>query len=86
MSMTQKTFCPVDFHFEWTDKWYSWDRSAASKDALKARNDYAKAQREMGKRVVNFTFANQLIREGGIGSGHPDVEFCVSVYGCNVYG
>lgn len=85
MASTQHMFSPISFGFEFTNDWYSFDSKAAHRDALKARNAFAKEQKAMGRRVYNFSLPNQLITRGGIGSGHPQIEVVVSVYGCNVY-
>ena len=85
--MNQIIFNPIDFGFKWTnDGWYTFDSKTAQKAALKARNAFAKEEKAKGKRVSCFSLPNQLVREGGIGSGKPDVEFVVNVYGVNVYG
>jgi len=81
----QRTFNPANFAFQWTDNWYQWDRKQAHKQALAQRNLEAKALKAQGKRVVNFTLSGQLITRGGIGSGHPEIDLCCSVYGFNVY-
>lgn len=82
----QLMFNPINYGFEFTpDGWYKFDRKAAHKAALSARNAKAKELRKVGKRVVLFTLADQLITRGGIGSGHPQIENVVSVYGLNAY-
>lgn len=81
--MSQKIFCPIDFEFSWTDNWYEWDREAAHKAALKARNDLAKRMKDAGRLVQKFSLKDQLVRRGGIGSGRPDVEFFCNCYGVN---
>lgn len=81
MSYTQQTFNPANYHFEWTpDGWYSWDREAAHKAALQARNAYAKSLKAQGRRVTKSSMAGQLITRGGIGSGHPQIEMFCTVY------
>jgi hypothetical protein len=81
----QKTFNPFSFCFAWTENWYEWDRKAAHKEALKARNEEAKRLQKAGKRVVKFSMPNQLVRKGGINSGKPDIEAVVTCYGLNAY-
>lgn len=83
---TQKTFNPANFGFEWTsDNWYSWDHKSAHKAALKARNVLANNLKAGGKNVSKFSLGGQLITRGGIGSGHPQIEMFVTVYGVNAY-
>jgi hypothetical protein len=80
----QRTFNPADYAFCWTDDgWYRWDREAGHKAALKARNAVVKQLRADGYKVTSFTLREQIVRKGGIGSGKPDVEFCVNCYGYN---
>ena len=81
----QRIFNPVNFHFEWDGDWYKWDAKAGRKAALKARNDEAKRLEQEGYRVSKFSLPGQLSRRGGVGSGHPDVEFVVNCYGLNAY-
>ena len=84
LTATQCVFNPIDYGFSFTDDgWYSWDRKAAHKAALAARNAEARRLKKMGKRVQTFSSANQLISRGGIGSGHPHIEEVVTVYGFN---
>lgn len=81
-------FNPVDYHFEWTDDWYTWDADEARTAALKARNAKAtelrKSLKGTGKTVKCFSMRNQLISRGGIGSGHPHIELVTNIYGVNV--
>ncbi len=82
----QMMFNPIDYGFAWTDdNWYTFDRKAAQKAALKARNAEAKRLEAQGKRVSKFTLPSQLISRGGIGSGKPHIEEVVNVYGLNAY-
>jgi hypothetical protein len=83
----QQMFSPVSFGWTWTDNgaWYDWDRQAAHKLALKARNARVKELRTQGYKVVPFTLANQLVSKGGIGSGKAHIEQVVSIYGLNAY-
>lgn len=80
----QLAFCPIDYCFAWTDTWYEWDAKEARKQALKARDAKVRELRAEGKTVIKWTCADQLVRRGGIGSGHPDIEAFVSVYMINV--
>jgi hypothetical protein len=82
--MVQVSFNPVDFGFEFVGSWYKFDRVAAKAAAMKARNDYAKAQRALGNQVSCWSMADQLITMGGIGSGHPQIEVCVTCYVADV--
>jgi hypothetical protein len=77
---------PIDFGFSFTmDGWYQWDRKGAHKAALKARNTEAKKLRAAGRNVKTWTRSGQLITKGGIGTGHPQIEEIVNVYGLTVY-
>lgn len=79
----QFAFSPIDYCFEWADDWYLWDRATAIRRALDSRNEQAKLLRSEGWTVKKWSLPDQLIRKGGIGSGHPDVEFVVTVYMIN---
>ena len=83
--MIQKTFNPLDYGFSWTEDWYDWDSETAKKTALQERNKEVKRLKGEGYTVKPFTMSGQLCSRGGIGSGHPHVEFVVSVYGLNAY-
>jgi hypothetical protein len=85
MSNTQRIFCPVDFCFTWTPDWYEWDAKEATKAARKARDTEVKKLRKAGKTVTCFSLPGQLITRGGIGSGHPQVEFFVTGFGFNAW-
>jgi hypothetical protein len=81
MSHRQQTFNPADFAFSWTpDGWYQWNRDAAHKAAMQARNAEAKRLRAKGCRVIRTSLPGQLISRGGIGSGHPHIEMFVTCY------
>ncbi|OHD18662.1 MAG: hypothetical protein A2Y38_19515 [Spirochaetes bacterium GWB1_59_5] len=87
----QRLFCPVDYNFSWTADgtpmgWYTWERKAAQSAALKARNAEAKALRAQGYTVRVFSLPDQRITRGGIGSGHPEVDFIATGYGFNAEG
>ena len=84
MMLSQRTFNPADYTFEWTDGWYVWDSKEAHRQALKARNDTAKELKAAGKKVKKFSTRNQLITRGGIGSGHPEISMVVNCYGVNI--
>lgn len=79
--MSQFNFNPADYCFSWTtDGWYEWDRKAAQKAAMTARNVHAKVMAAKGKRVIKSSMPGQLITRGGIGSGKPQIEMFVTVY------
>jgi len=81
----QKRFNPLDYCFAWTpDGWYQWDYKAAHKAALSDRNAKARSLRAQGKRVKCSSSPNALMSRGGIGSGHPHLEFYVTVYHLDV--
>lgn len=82
---TQQIFNPADFHFNWTENWYEWDRTAAHREALKARNARARELRRQGRKVDTFVLAGQTLTLGGINSGHPEIDLCVNAYGLNAY-
>lgn len=81
---TQFAFCPIDYCFTWTDTWYIWDAKEARKQALAARDAKVRELRAEGKSVIKWTMTGQLVRVGGIGTSHPDIEQYVSVYMINV--
>lgn len=83
--LAQYSYNPIDYHFAWTaDGWYTWDREAAVKAAKAARAARVRELKAQGFEVRMFSMAHQLVRRGGIGSGHPDVEFFVTCYFVNV--
>ncbi len=84
--MHTETFDPIDYGFRFVGDWYEYDGKAAERAALKARNDYAKAQRALGKTVKCSAERNNLRSMGGIGSGHPHIELVVPIYTALVIG
>ena len=86
MASHQQVFNPANFHFQWTESWYEWDRKAAHKAALAARNKEARRLRKQGRRVVCETLRGQTITRGGIGTGHPQIDMVVSGYMLTVIG
>lgn len=77
---------PIDFNFRWTiDGWYEFDRRAAHRAALAARNVEARRLRAAGRVVKTWTVSGNLITKGGIGSGFPHIEEVVSIYGLTVH-
>ena len=81
--MSQEIFSPIQFGFEWTEDWYTFDSAAAHKQARKARDARVRELRAQGRTVRCFSMSGQLVTRGGIGSGHPQIEQIVSVYGLN---
>jgi hypothetical protein len=82
--MAQQVYDPIDYGFQFTADWYTFNRAEASKLALKARNEAAKKYAELGYEVRKFILSNQLRTMGGIGSNHPEISVIVSVYGLNI--
>ena len=81
-SQTERLFNPIDYGFKFTDDgWYTFDRVAATKAAKQARNAHARMLRRMGETVKTFSEPGQLITKGGIGSGHPQIEEIITIYG-----
>lgn len=90
MTTLQKVFNPIDFDFKWTEDgteygWYEWNRKSAHSKALKARNAEAKRLVKEGYTVTTFSLCDQLVRRGGIGSQHPDIEHYVNCYGLDAH-
>lgn len=83
--MTDVSFDPIDYGFRWTDDWYEYDGKPAENAARKARNDYAKQQRALGK-TVKVSTTRSLRSMGGIGSGRPHIELVVPIYRALVIG
>ena len=78
----QYTFNSVDYGFEWTTDWYTWDMVAGQKAALKERNAKARELRKAGWTVWVST-SDSLFSQGGIGSGHPHIELWGKTYRVN---
>lgn len=78
--MKQTSISPIDFGFSWTSDWYEWDSKAAHKQALQMRNDIVRKMKKDGVKCTAWTLPGQLVKRGGIGSGHPEIEEIVSVY------
>lgn len=85
----QKTFCPTDYGFRWTEdlngRWYEYKGKEAEKAALRARNRVAKQLRAEGWTVKKWSMGRQLVSKGGIGSGRPHIELVVPVYALNAW-
>lgn len=79
----QKIFNPIDYTFKWTEDWYEWDREAAHKAAIGARNAEAKRLNALGFGVQKRSLQNQLMSMGGIGSDKPHVNLIVNCYMIN---
>lgn len=78
----QKYYNPADFEFEWTkNNYYSWDRKAAHKAALRARNDEMRRLQHEGYDVTAFILRDQIVSKGGIGTGRPHIKLSVTCYG-----
>lgn len=73
----------MNFGFEWTNDWYSFDDAAAHQAAKAARDAMAKELRAAGHKVSRFQMNNQLVSRGGCGSGRPHIELIVTAYGIN---
>lgn len=85
MEKKQYLFNPADYGFNWTDDgWYEFNRKAAHSVALKERNKKAKELKAKGYSVVKFVLPEQMLTKGGIGSGYPEINVIVNVYGINV--
>jgi len=82
---SQQIFSPTDYNFDWDGDWYKWDAKSGRSAALKARNAQARKLAKLGYTVKKFSMRDQRISKGGIGSGHPHVEFWVTVYGFNAF-
>mgnify|MGYP001562560384 CR=1 FL=1 len=79
----QITFNPIDYSFAWTDDWYVFDEEVGSSKAIEACNfAYAKLK-SLGKNPKRFTMQNQLMKRGGVGTGNPQIEIFVTIYGIN---
>lgn len=81
----QKMFSPTDYNFEWTEDWYKWDRDAAHKAALKARNAEAKRLKSEGYAVQKYSRKDQLISKGGIGGDKPHLTLIANCYGLDAH-
>lgn len=82
--MSQELFNPLDYGFRWVGDWYEYDGKIAERAALKARNVRVRELRSRGLTVRCSTLRSQLVTQGGIGSGHPQIELVVPVY-CVTY-
>lgn len=81
----QATYSPMDYTFQWTEDWYTFDTTEGKRLALAARKaEMARLKRE-GWTVKPFSLGQQLISRGGIGSGRPHIELVVNVYGFNAW-
>jgi len=85
MRKEQESFNPVDFGMNWIDDgteygWYEFDSIAAHKAAKEARDVRAAYLRATCHEVRRSVMKKQRITRGGIGSGHPEVDFVVDVY------
>ena len=55
------------------------------KEALKARNDFAKEMKAQGYNIIKSSLGNQLLSFGGIGSNQPHIEQWAKVYMVTYY-
>ena len=79
--MSQKSFNPLHYGFAWTtDGWYTFDHTAAHKAAKADRDSEARRLRKAGHKVRCSVAKNNLMSQGGIGSGKPHIELSVDVY------
>ena len=81
----QISFNPIDYCFSWTSDWYSWDSKAAHAEAKKKRDETFKNMVSEGKKCKKFTLSKQLVKRGGIGTEHPEIEHFVTGYYIQVY-
>jgi len=78
--MRTVTFDPIDYGFRWNKDWYEYDGKVAEDAAKKARDDYAREQRKLGRTVKKRSSRNNLRSMGGIGSNCPHIELLVPIY------
>lgn len=79
------TVNPINHGFAWTDDgWYVFDSKAAHAEARKVRDREAAEYKASGRAVRKFSQAGCLMTRGGIGSGHPQIEEIVTVFGFTV--
>jgi hypothetical protein len=76
----QHAFNPINYGFRWTKDWYEWDAKAATAAAKRDRDAEAKRLQAQGYTVRKWSNARQLVRRGGIGSGHPEIDEVVTVF------
>ena len=76
----QGSFNPIDYDFRWTKDWYEWDSKSAHQAAVADRDKRAADLKKKGYKVQKGTSRGQLVRRGGIGSGHPEIDEIVTVY------
>lgn len=88
--MPQIVKSPADYCFEWTSPTpdspmgdYTWDRAKAHAQALRDRNQIAITLSRSDHNPRSFSIRDQTITLGGIGSGHPQIELAVTIYGLN---
>jgi hypothetical protein len=81
--MGQKLYSPIDYGFRWVGDWYEFDTKAATAAARKARDARFNELKRLGQSPRKFSLGMQRITRGGIGSGHPEVDFVLPCYGLN---
>ena len=82
---------PIDFTFRWTPPedesnrfdvgWYEWDYEEAHRLAQKKRDEDWHRLKAQGHKVRRYSTKNQRMRRGGLGTGHPQIDLVVTVYG-----
>ena len=83
----QYSFNPIKYTFKWTDdNWYEWDYKSAHRQALNARNKKAKALENQGYKVSRWYSPCQRVKQGGLGTGKPEIELIVNVYHVDIIG
>lgn len=90
----QEIFNPIDYCFNWTEPsdklnphdlgWFEWDKENAIKQARQARDKRFK-EASKTQRCSKFSTPRQLVKRGGIGTNHPEIEGYVTVYGIQFY-
>lgn len=78
--MAQESFSPLKYGFKWVRDWYSFNREHGVEMAKFERDQRARELKKQGKKVRKFTLRHQMVRRGGIGTGHPEIDLCVNVY------
>ena len=81
--MGQRIFSSANYTFAWVGDWYEWDGKEARKQAMAARSAFCKELKRDGIPFRIFSESSQLVRRGGIGSGHPEIDLVCSMYGVN---
>lgn len=87
MARQENSFNPINYTFKWMTVvgnpygWYEFDSAEAHRQAKADRDASARALRTNGfTNVKKHSLKNNLMKRGGIGSGHPEIEELVTVY------